>query len=119
MVKNIFEDSFAPLIVEEILMHGYLEMSSVILKVLSINFYGKHSDLIESNIQLKINENYSSIKDAFKKLINGGILERLPSVESGQNLKEPNKGVITHKVPKFCILNEANKQDFPEIKIEG
>ena len=117
MVKNIYEDTSAPLIVEEILMHGYLEMSSVILKVLSINFYGKHSDLIESNIQLQINENYSSIKDAFKKLINGGILERLPSVESGQNLKETN--VITHKVPKFSILNEANKQDFPEIKIEG
>ena len=117
MVKNIFEDSFASLIVEEILIHGYLEMSSVLMKVLSISFHGKSSDLTDSDIQ-SINENFRLIKESFEKLVKDGILEKLPVLEIEQNIKETYKNVTMHKVPKFVVLNESNKQDLPELKIE-
>jgi hypothetical protein len=118
MVKNIYDDSFATSIVEEILIHGYLEMSSVILKVLCKYFKEKRSDLAENEVQLQINEQFVLIKDSFKKLVGDGILERLPGLEIENNSNETNL-IKIHKIPKYIALNEFFKQDVPDIKIPG
>ncbi len=117
MVKNIYEDSFATSIVEEILIHGHLEMSSVILKILCQHFKEKRTDLAENEAQLQINEQFALIKDSFKKLVVDGILERLPGLEI-DNSNETSL-IKIHKIPKYIALNESFKQDVPDIKIPG
>ena len=45
MVKINFEDDFATTMVEELLIHGYLEMSCLILKILAKHFKARVKSL--------------------------------------------------------------------------
>jgi hypothetical protein len=111
-------------IAEEILLHGYLEMSSVVLKRL-INLYTQLDKTAIDKINFE--KSYQSIKESFKNLLNNDYIERLPQLESfyennllKNGLSNGNhvlNGENKSKVPKFT-KNDFETKDLPELKID-
>jgi hypothetical protein len=111
-------------IIEEILLHGYLEMSSIVLKRLIIMYTQLDKTSID---KIAFEKNYQSIKESFKNLINNDYIERLPQLESFyennlaknglSNGNHTENGENKSKVPKF-IKNDIDAKDLPELKID-
>ena len=107
------ENEFSPMIVEELLLHSYSEMSCLILKILAKYLKKHHPNYLENDeLQSKIDTNFNLAKDAFIKLVNNGYLERLPDLEVTEILS-------TQKLPTFKSSNDTNKYELPEIKIDS
>ena len=118
MVKINFEDDFATTMVEELLIHGYLEMSCLILKILAKHFKAKHAELTEGQIRSQMNQSFSLIKESFKKLVDEGYLEKLASLEMEKTSEENGKKPTPPKIPKL-VSHELNRYELPEIKVDG
>ena len=87
-------------------------MSSLILKMLS-NYFKKHPEISELEMQTKMSSNFNLIKETFTKLVNNGYLDKLPALDTEEHLNKKNK------TPKFINLTDANKYDLPDLKIDG
>ncbi len=129
----MFDDNAASLI-QELILHGFLEMSSLILKRL-IDFY-THLDKTEID-QNKLEANFQKIKESFEKLVNSEFILRLPQLDSfnQQNDVIKNGSSKSHetenknntngisqnqrlKVPIF-LPNDYSKREMPHIIIDS
>lgn len=107
--KTLFPDTAAEFIVEEILLHGKLEMSSCLLRVQARL---KHLSLD------KISE-MSALKDVFIKLADSRFIRRVVELVNETN-QEPNGNANSHKkankIPALTI-NERTMFSVPNITI--
>jgi hypothetical protein len=129
-----FISNYAGQIVEEIHMHGYLEMATVLLMVLYNNVNLNEDKETLKNDTDKINDLFCEIKKAFDKLASLKLIERLPSLESSslnghtnghsteQNGHSNENGLkktnSTHKVPKFIPIEKYEKFSVPHLSIK-
>lgn len=127
---------FASIIIEQLCLHGSVEMSILVLKVLA-KFLNENYDQKQEilNDPTKLNSYYNQIKEAFSQLVNDKLIQRLPDLaepvdflHSEQNGNSKTNGNDTmknsklrqaDKVPKFQFNNDFSKFSLPEIKIDG
>lgn len=119
----------AALITHEILVNGYIEMSSVILKVVA-----RLANETNERDSKKIDAIYNETRECFAKLVGNEYLERLPPLESVSNFicdndeqMETDKKTTTpttskpkklEKIPKFT-KSDQNVFTLPVIRIDG
>ncbi len=130
MAKSLF-DKHAAMSVEEIIIHGYLEMSSVVLKVVASIIGG-----LEGDKQLVLNDidrlmgYFMDVRDSFLKLAENNFVERTPQLESshmevseqteqnGSNgHKNGNGQPAKTKVPKF-VFSEYERYATPHLALK-
>ena len=117
-IKETLKDDYSWLIVKEILLHGYLEMSSVILKLLAKSF--NENKLFNKDAN-QINLIFNSIKSSFTSLAENNYVERIPELDTDQNMSNGAKNedhTNKQKVPKFSF-NNMYRFDTPHLNIEG
>jgi hypothetical protein len=106
-------DNNCELILKEILLHGNLEMSSVLLKVLA----GQYNQRVLKQKLTDLNAiflHFNAIKESFVKLVKENFLERLPQIDVDDDDDENKK----LKLPKF-LPPDINRYVVPEIEIDG
>ena len=108
-------------IVGELVLHGYLEMSSLVLKLLSKSAPSATETLVE----------FRKAKEAFESLVSAGYVHRLPQLDENDDALFQSNGNgsseadgktvrIKPKVPKFVHhQTEMQKQLVPDIKMNG
>lgn len=114
MLANELFGKHAARIVEELILNGYLEMSSVVLKVLS----REQSETSESDE--KISSHYTNIVEAFQRLAESNLIQRVAGVElehDGANGTTTN-GVSQPKIPKLVSLSPFELYSVPTLKIK-
>jgi hypothetical protein len=128
LAKSLF-DKYAASIVEEIIVHGYLEMSSVLLKVVASVL----SELEEDKQSLvddvdHLMTHFMAVRDAFTKLAEGSFVERTPQIESSHldhndqteqngNGHSNGNGPAKTKAPKF-VFNEYERFSIPNLTLK-
>lgn len=126
-------DKYAAMIVEEILLHGRVQMSALMLKLLSkiVNESSEKQRILIDTV--KIDTIYTTVRDTFAKLVDEGYLERIASLDTNghvngsrfdedvnlaQDANKSAKKAPLPKIPKFDN-NENNKYSIPNLKIDG
>lgn len=122
------KDDYAAEIVKELLQHGYLEMSNILLKILSksINESPSSKDAILRDVN-QIDSYYTNIRESFVQLVETKFVERLPNLDNSnktqfneeiENESSKQAEKVKSKVPRFSS-NDEEKSTIPYIKIDG
>ena len=120
---------FGGMIVHEMLVNGYVEMSSVLLKVLSrwARENGEKESLV-GDVK-KLDSTWAKLRESFEKLTEDEYIERLPRLDSsgGKTVfneddvstesKQPPKAKL-ERIPKFVSADEE-RLIVPKIRIDG
>lgn len=110
------------IIVSEILLNGYVEMSSVVLKTV-VRVAKEAGDK-------NIDGLYGQVRESFEKLVGEQYLKRLPSLDSaykttvGQNINsDKSSKTKSERIPKFANSDDENESNekftVPQIRIDG
>ena len=114
--------SYSSLIVKEILINGYLEMSSVVMKVVAVLATESGQRDPKSIYSL-----YVQVRESFERLANESYIERLQRLESSIKTvynedmdtgEEKTARPKLERIPKFAN-NDEEKFSIPTIKIDG
>lgn len=79
--EEVFADKSSSMIVHEILLNGYAEMSSVVLRVVA-RLVTKELGESEQRDAKKIEAIYTRVREGFVKLVGNEYVERLPALDS-------------------------------------
>jgi hypothetical protein len=113
-VRDFFNNDLnCELILREILLHGNLEMSGILLKILAVQcnenvLKQKLTDL--NAIYLYFN----MIRESFVKLVQENFLERMPQLDNEDEDMSDTKS----KIPNF-LSSDINRFLLPDLKIDG
>lgn len=112
---------FGCMIVEQLCLHGHLEMSTLLLKVLAKYVNKEVHDQKENllNDMKKLNAFFDDIKQVFIKLVDDRFLERLPELVEALSSENENLIKSQLKIPKFMQDTELNRFNIVDIKIDG
>lgn len=122
LIRNFSgNDKFSESIINEFYMHGSLEMSSVLLKLLARIF--NEPDMKPKSTDLnQIYAVYNTLVGTFTKLIEDNFIERLPQlIEDASNDDMKKEKMPKPKIPNFMKgpSHEATKHFLPSLSIEG
>ncbi len=127
MIKNFFKDEKAEIIVKEFLIHGSLEMSTVLLKTIAIIFNNNLELKQKRNDLNEIYANFSLLIDLFGQLVKNKFLIKLPSVfnsEENEKNQQDNNNIMNSllnrksKIPLFSKTIEC-ETDLPTLNLDG
>jgi hypothetical protein len=125
-------DKHAALIVEELTIHGYLEMSSVLLKATAAALLNtESSEAMQSQVadnSDRVMNCFLAVRESFQKLAESCFVERAPQLEStnahvesnesnGQKGNGHTNGHVKSKVPRL-ISNEYERFSIPHLTIK-
>lgn len=122
LIRNFSgNDKFSESIINEFYMHGSLEMSSVLLKLLARIF--NEPDMKPKSTDLnQIYAVYNTLVGTFTKLIEDNFIERLPQlIEDASNDDMKKEKMPKPKIPNFMKgpSHEATKHFLPSLSIEA
>lgn len=110
-------DKNSELILRELLLHGSLEMSNILLKLLSRQFN-------ENNLKQKLTDlnaiflHFNMLKESFCRLVEENFIEREPQLDADDDEDENTTKNKKNKTPKF-MPSDINRFLVPDLQIDG